>query len=53
MLRFLKGVRTEMSKVTWLTWGEVMGRFVKVLGVVVFILAYFWVIDFAIQMITK
>lgn len=53
MLRFLKEVRVEMGKVTWLTGGEVMRRFVQVLGLVVFILGYFWVLDFTLKVLTK
>lgn len=52
VFKFLKGVKSEINKVTWITAREVVNRFLWVLGVAVSMLVYFWVIDFIINLIS-
>lgn len=53
LVKFLKEVKVEMSKVTWPTWVELKGSTVLVMIASLFFTAYIFLVDLIITQITK
>lgn len=51
--KFLKEVKTEMSKVTWPTWPELKGSTVLVIILSAFFAVYLFVIDNVLALVTN
>jgi preprotein translocase subunit SecE len=51
--RFLKEVRSEMSKVTWPNWAELKGSTILVIIVSVFFAIYIGLVDIVLSFIRK
>ena len=49
--KFLKEVKTEMSKVTWPSWVELKGSTILVIIVSIFFAVYIGVVDFLLTII--
>lgn len=51
--RFLKEVRSEMSKVTWPSWDELKGSTILVMILSVFFAVYLFFIDNVLALVTN
>ncbi|MCE5252112.1 preprotein translocase subunit SecE [bacterium] len=51
--RFLKEVRSEMSKVTWPSWAELKGSTILVIIVSIFFAIYIGALDLVLSLIRK